>query len=197
MDELNTLREDLEVVTELRKEIKQLRLDFEAIVTNVCDYERALYERIDELSIDTMELDELFQIHPDTKIKHDAREKKLTELSLSSNGYFHETNQVYIRIALYRDNDSHFEKVYESLQNILPVIKPLEDGYKHIDIFEHTLSEFGVYALQVHPDNNKARIVITRWGRDSVVQRTTDLRSALKYIQQNNYYGETKGEIYD
>ena len=69
---------------------------------------------------------------------------------------------------LYKGAEDNLEQTYESLNVILPFIKPISDeGDRRFKLFEHTLSEWGVYDLRLSKEGvwtlNK-----TAYGRERV-----------------------------
>jgi len=104
------------------------------------------------------------------------------------------TGQSAVRLTCYRKKklEAH---VYE-LKMWLPYIKPIPESHrretdkrlrKHVSIFEATLSEYGVYGLNIFDDND---IVLYKVAYSTYyeLKRFTDLTSAVKYIQENHYY---------
>jgi hypothetical protein len=110
-------------------------------------------------------------------------------------GSYHvETGQSSVQLSCYKKKklDAH---IYE-LKMWLPYIKLAkalgrrdndERLHKQVSIFEHTLSEFGIFTLCIFSDNE---VVLKKnsYGTVRDVQKFTDLTSAVKYIQEQHYY---------
>lgn len=124
----------------------------------------------------------------DGSVRLKYREKVLRDIGLDSSGYFDTINQTCIRITLHK-NDSHsVAKNLQGLKKIFPYLKPVEDGFVIVDIFEHTLSECGVYRLWIDKENKKYQITKTTYGHRKVLKEFNDLKKALEYIQEHHYY---------
>lgn len=129
-------------------------------------------------------------------LKHDGTATKYLELSslskatngqLSFQGYFYMTEQNALRLRLCKNEN--FDLAEEYLNKFLPHYLPqmYDDHYnKVVDIFEHTLSEYGSYRLSIK--ENDIIIYKCTYGRDSVVKNFDNLHDALKYISTYLYY---------
>lgn len=109
---------------------------------------------------------------------------------LWAGGQFVENNQRVISLKFDRNDQTQVAKAVKVLTQIIPACKPLDvDGKKTIifEIFEHTLGEFGAYALHLDVAHNLKPSLVRRYSRP--VQFET-LESALKYIQQTHYYSD-------
>lgn len=114
--------------------------------------------------------------------KYKARDKYLYDLGLGRSGYHREIQQANIQIGLTYNDSKKLEKVLTSLEKVLPHVKPLEDGYKHISIIEHNLSQYGSYYLLIKDGEYK----IASSYRD--ISKYKTLRKALEYIQEQLWY---------
>jgi hypothetical protein len=191
-DELRDLKDDLIVVKEVTSELRGLYQEIDALCRTMYDYERKLMETIDEMSVETMTPEQLLNCIPETTARYKACNKYLESIGLRSSGYYPDTNQRAVQIGLYQDDDDDFEVQYKGLESILPVIKPLTEGFKRIDIFESSLSEFGVYSLRVYADDDY-KINFTRYSNSRTIAEFKTLREAMKFIQKNHYYQKRKG----
>ena len=108
-----------------------------------------------------------------------------------ASGYFPETGQSCIRIALTRGNTKYTEKVYRSLKLVVPHLKKFKTnnlGDKvSLDIFEHTCKEYASYTLYLDEASVDSTCCIVINGRREG-ERFKDLREALTYIQEEHWY---------
>jgi hypothetical protein len=120
--------------------------------------------------------------------KYHLREEKLRKMNLTSTGFYDETGQVCIKISLIKNEPTSLPDTLKGLRGILKRIKPLEDGFKHVSIFEHTLSRDGIYTLLIDEAKEKYVIQLTQYRRDEVISEHKTLRAAVKEIQDKYYY---------
>lgn len=115
------------------------------------------------------------------------------ELGLWMSGYYPSTSQKGLEIMLYKGAGDNLEKTYNSLNKILPLVKPYNDeGEKRFKLFEHTLSEHGIYALVNKDDIWK--LTCTSWGRERDIKEWDNLKDALAYCQEHHYYESSEGK---
>jgi len=119
--------------------------------------------------------------------KYRLREKKLAEINLRSQGFFHEIEQVQVCISLIRNDIASLPDTMKGLKKILKHIKPMK-GYKRFDIAESTFSEFGVYELLIDEENNKYNIQLTKWSSPKIIDKFDNLKEALVKIQHTYFY---------
>lgn len=191
-DELQSLKDDLVVVKEVSFELLGLYQEIERLYQTTQDYKRKLMETIDEMSMETMTPEQLLRCMPETTVRYEACNKYLESIGLASSGYYPDTNQRAVRIGLYRDDDEDFDVQYKGLKSILPIIKPIKQDFKRINISESSLSEFGIYSLRIYSDDDY-KLNLTRYGSPETVAEFKTLREAMKYIQKNHYYKKRKG----
>lgn len=69
----------------------------------------------------------------------------------------------------------------------------------YVNIMENTLSEFGIYKLVLVEDT--WAVVLTRYGSDSTLFQSDDLREVIKWMSRNCYYSswaeDDEDESYD
>ena len=94
------------------------------------------------------------------------------------------------RITISRKDDLdavHAEvmSIYEIVRTKSPLVNPL-----YISIFEHTLSENGVFHLQVTDEDDQFKIELkkTVYSSDRDLEEFDNWLSALAYIQKHHYY---------
>lgn len=107
----------------------------------------------------------------------------VTNGQLRFSGYNHNM-QNSISLCLRHGED--FTLAEEYLTKLLPFVKPTEDNWKPIDIFEKTCSEFGSYYLIIKEDVYK--IIKYVHGREELVESYDNLHDALSYISTYVYY---------
>ncbi len=112
----------------------------------------------------------------------------LSSLGLQSSGYFPETEQRAVKIALLKNDTAQLAAVAASLQLVMPAIKPLDDGWCYISIFEHTLSQFASYKLRFRPDQSEFQCIRRRYSQETVELSTPTLPEMLAHIQKAHYY---------
>lgn len=183
LEELQEKKEKYEKsLDELRDQVAVLFPKIERKVKHI----ETINELIDEKTIHTKSIDELLEYEPETKTKRKKRTEFLRQWGFRGESFFPKTGQTCIQIALYRDDDERTQKAYDGITTLLPYIKPLEDGRKCFDIFEHTLSLNYSYYLKVTPDGEWQ--VVTHRETMKPFFTSKDLMEALKFIQENLYY---------
>jgi len=130
----------------------------------------------------------------DSTDKHTFRDTKLREIGLSTSGYFRDLEQSQVRIALVKNDPKSLPATIKGLNKVLKHIKPIKGSYKQIDIFDHTLSEGGVYRLMVSEEKSKYKIQITRYHREEILHEFNNLKEALALIQKKYYYEDADAE---
>ena len=98
-----------------------------------------------------------------------------------------ETRFNIFRLSLNRDSNLKKAKreiawVLEKIANFYPNVNPI-----YIDIFEHTLSEYGTYHIDWDREN-KFDIVKTTYGRPEVIKTLSSLEEMLEYVSKHHYY---------
>lgn len=176
------LRELEEKANVLRDEIGSRKLALNAICESIDSFktERDI-EIINSGNIDWFWL---LSSKDETMVKYKYMEEKLRELNLWTSGNILETEQNQIKIAFY--DDVSVQDILKGLNEILPFIKPLKDGYKEISIHDKDCCEYGSYYLEIYED--RFDITKTGWCQCSVreiLKSFTSLEEALKYIAKN------------
>jgi hypothetical protein len=189
------------MVKELDEKINALQEERKELFKKQAPINAKLVKTANEIDKLTKERDDLLikglnTKHPDwdyllecnwhgSHAKSIARDKFLTPYSLKSNGYYEKTQQVQIEVML--NYKQRIDKPLRKLRELLPHIKPL-DNVRRFGIFEHTLSEFGVFELIVAKDSEKCRLVKTTYGRQADITKFNDLKEALIYIAEHHWY---------
>lgn len=186
VEQLGDIRADTQV------KIDTLRIEQEKIInklTPLLNKMRKINEALDAKTLSADDPQNLLEKFPETDARRKAFGDYIKSINLSEAGsYWVDTGQSCVRVVLYRDNDEITEKVHDGLLVILPYIKPLQDGKKSFDIFEHTLSKNYSFYLRVS-ENDKLFEVETH--TKDVWKSSNDLMEVLKYIQKELYYEKT------
>jgi hypothetical protein len=123
-----------------------------------------------------------------------AYDKKLLSMGLWSGGYIPETGQRGVKVMLIKDDEESLKKTIVGLEKVLPFIKPIvTSGYKIVGIFEHTLSENGVFYMLIDDKNSVYKLMSDVYRRTHELKKFNSLESIIKYVQENHWY-ETKQE---
>ena len=120
--------------------------------------------------------------------RYAGREKYWENLGLSRSGYYPDISQVHLGVKLIKGCEKSFEKTMETLQMILPHLKKNSEGNKTLGVFEHTLSEYGSYTIEV----NGLGFFLNVWvyGTKRPVESFKSLGELVKYVQEHHYYDE-------
>lgn len=152
---------------------------------------KAINEKCDKERLDTDEdklwLLEAFVNGVDaTLVSTKAFDAWIRDLGLfNPRSYWTDTMQRAISICCQK-NDINIDKITQSIEYLLPHIKPLADGYKHFGIFEKTLSSGGIYHLKFQ--DNDIELTIKTYGRENLIKKFDTIRDAVVYISENVYY---------
>ena len=112
------------------------------------------------------------------------------EMGLLVGGYYPFSEQKAIEIMLYKGVQDNLDKTFEAISLVLPFIKPINDkGERRFKLFEHTLSEWGIYDLRLDKVGTWT-LNKTTYGRKNVEETFENLYDALKYCQKHHYYSE-------
>jgi len=159
---------------------------------------------IDREKIEEGEYDWGWLLHEDginvSNERYNLCNDKLTELGFRASGYYTDTLQRDVKISL--NKNESINKSLNGLLEILPFIKWRDNNSvvnkaigrkgnlrtKRVGIFEHTLSEDGVYYLVFPEGFDCVYLMIDRYHVTSMVRRFTTLMDALHYISERHYY---------
>lgn len=116
------------------------------------------------------------------------------EMGLLVGGYYPFSEQRAIEIMLYKGVQDNLDKTFEAISLVLPFIKPINDkGERRFKLFEHTLSEWGIYDLRFDKVGTWT-LNKTTYGRKNVEETFENLYDALKYCQKHHYYESSEEE---
>ena len=125
--------------------------------------------------------------HNESTPEHKARNERLVAAGFGfAGGYWTDTNQTTISIALTKHDNAKTQKVFESICAVLPFILPTKESLRRIDIFEHTLSEYCSWSFGTYGTSATDEWVLLRNGKDE--EKFPSLMEILKYIQHRLYY---------
>lgn len=119
---------------------------------------------------------------------HKLCNQALAAIGLSGSGYYPETMQRAVRLAMTKGQAGQVELMGASLKLVMPHIKPHSDGYCYVGIFERSLSEFGSFLIRFVPDMSAFECICRRYGCVSILKDSPDLYEVLAYIQAHHYY---------
>lgn len=162
---------------------------------------RKLREELDLALIETEKPNWDWILYEDggvSKTRYDYAEKKIRELGLMvAVGYFPDTQQKVIRIALVNGKRETVKITKKAIETLLPFIK-IHDGdnykgYKAFSIFESSCSENGSHALLI--GNNEFIVHRTYYYRPEVLKKCKTLDEALNYIYVNLYYEKVNDDL--
>jgi len=164
-----------EQITKLQKKAKKLREDKEK-------YELTLpRDREEEIKYF------LFEDGYVNGERYKAREKYWRDKGLWHSGYFHEIEQINLRMMLYKGDSESLENTIKAVEEVIPFLKPLK-GKKRLDIFEHTLSENGSWSVEI--DEDSIDLVLHRYHRKTVEKSFKTVREMVEYVQAHHYYSD-------
>ncbi len=115
-----------------------------------------------------------------------AANQVLASLGLMGSGYFPETNQRAVRIALKRADAGSVDTVHAGLLVVMPHLKPLKDGWCYVGILEATLSARTSFKLRFLPDGSEFQCVHYRYDRVVIERASADLVDVLRYIAERH-----------
>ena len=121
-----------------------------------------------------------------TKIWAEVTEWLNEQPGMRHYGYNSETNQVAVQICL--DQKIPLNKQLGILR-FIPHIKTFKKNKKdiiYIGVFEHTLSEYGVYEIQRHGET--WQLIKTTYHHPNICCETTNISELLKYIYKHHPY---------
>lgn len=159
---------------------------------------RDLKEKRDE-SLDVNKLsiaDFLRCSHNETSAMYKKSQKFFDELGFYMSGYFSETNQRALQLIAYKGREGEGERIIKAIKTVGVEMKPLKesDGYLYFGIFESSLSEGGVYHLNVSKDLKTAKIEKTVYGSDRSVLKECELEKAVQYVVDHLWYRDLISE---
>lgn len=184
MEELDALVAERD---QIRAEIDERTEKLLQIINRI----KTINEKKDQDRLDT-EADKLWLLEAfangvdASRVSREAFDEWLKDLGLFNQGsYWTDTFQRAVSIRCYK-NDTNVDKIAQSIEYLLPHIKPLSDGYKHFGIFEKTFSSGGSYGLKIKDADTD--LTITTYGREKLIKRFDTIRDAIVYISQYVYY---------
>jgi len=118
---------------------------------------------------------------------HNATQRALEALGLSSFGYFPETLQRCVCIRMSRDRDTEVDDLAASLEVLMPHVRPLPDGWCSIGVQEHAAAGNN-YHLRFRQGGSQFQCVNLRLRAPEVELASADLRTVLAHIQRHHFF---------
>jgi hypothetical protein len=125
------------------------------------------------------------------RVEKEVRER----FGMMVSGYWSDTRELCLKVCVDRRLPDSKSKVVEGVKFFAPLLaphtedrEPDEAAYVWFGIHEHTLSQYGVYRLEVLPDLSKARLSSTVYMRYSVVEEFTSVEAAVDYIDEHHWW---------
>jgi hypothetical protein len=126
-----------------------------------------------------------------SSLQYNESVKQLEILGLTRGGYFSTTQQYCLNIKIRRNNKEEVDRMFNSIQLLLPYLKPVEKDYIILEISEETLCEHGVYSLKIEASSKeKSKVTKTTYGFERVIKEFSTLKEALEYISIHHYYND-------
>ena len=108
------------------------------------------------------------------------KQYNLNYSGLTNGGYWVDTDQIALKISLVYNDTENTKNIIKALEVVLPYIKPLKDGYKRIDIFDHNLSLYANYYMLINEEGQTK--ILSSSGND---YKWDTLENTMEYIQQS------------
>lgn len=135
--------------------------------------------------------------YEDGMVAYRAAERLLSEIGLRSpGGMFRESKQRVVGIQIgRRAKPETVAQVKASLEKVIPAIIPIKSELdttqvRYIDIFEHTLSEGGIFFAEQIVETGKWRVLKTTYGRTRLIEDFKNIDDFLAAVQRNWYYDD-------
>jgi hypothetical protein len=119
-------------------------------------------------------------------------QREFDGLGFMMSGRWADSNETAVQLQMYRDDPTSYDQTLSAIQTVLPHYTPGATGFVRFGIFEHTLSEGGVYQLEITPDMTLARLTKTVYGSERLVFEGTG-EDVLRRIQRDHYYQKKRG----
>ena len=109
---------------------------------------------------------------------------------LYPSGVYCDTNQRAVKLKFCKENEDEIDVAYNFIKDVAPYYMATDKNNNiSFSLFEETLSEYGIYRLDVNKSNiENSSLCITSHYTDRKIKDFTSLKEALGYIQQHYYY---------
>jgi len=123
--------------------------------------------------------------------------------SMHHSGYYPETMEAALSVMVERNDESE-RKAVEGVKFFASIVEPFtperslkEDEPKRVyfGVFENSLSEHGVYRLNLLPDLQDITLCITVYSRESEVAKFKSVENAIRYIREHHWYGNGPEDV--
>lgn len=190
--QIEELQKQVEVANALREALLPEYKRIGAEIAKHYDTIQKLNEQIQQLRLQTPAAQDvswlLAQEWSRDIVKAFARLVGLSEYELGISGRWIGTGQTVVKIVLRRNDITKARKIWAKLVELLPFITQHDDGYRRVDILEHTLSEHGVYHILVDSENVFYES-FCRYGRVTIT-KIGDHNEAFVHFFNKHYYGD-------
>jgi hypothetical protein len=203
---IETLDKEIEKLEKERKKLFAMRDPIDkGIEKNYIKLEKLREQRgkmiVEQMPKDKIDFNFILTGEHDSMALYHEAERQIQQLGLWGSGeWCNTTKQKCIKLMMYKENPDNLQKTYNSILSLLPYIiplpakntegEPVEEEFidkKIFGIFEHTLSENGIYFFLISK-NGSTEIARQRYSRLSILKRFETIMDGLKYIQNNFYY---------
>lgn len=180
--DIEWIEKNLATIDEAIGRLQDCRINFNAKLS-------ALKEERDLLKVEEFTWIDLLDANG-TQISHHKLKERLNAFclgGLDSIGYWPDTQQRAIQVKLIKGaSTTKLANIYSGLLTILPHITPNEDGYRQIDIIEHTLSEFYSWTIGVLGYNADSETHILQNNYE--YKRFPNLMECLVHCKKHHWY---------
>lgn len=203
MGKLETLEAKLKGLNDERTELFKKQAPINAALTKNYNAIEKLQNQIADLkyadvkAVNADWADVLHTTGSDGMTRYRAAERLLGEIGLRmAGGMLRETQQRVISINLGRKaTPKRREEVKKALETLLPVVIPItsevdDEKIKYVDIFEHTLSEGGIFYAGQVVSTGKWKVYKTTYGSTRVLEELDNIDDFLMAVQTRYWYDD-------
>lgn len=180
--DIEWIEENLAIIDESIERLQACRINLNTRLS-------AIKEEKDSLKIGEFTWKELLDANG-TQISHNKLIKRLNEFclgGLDSIGYWPDTQQRAIQVKIFKGaSTTKLVNIHSGLLAILPHITTNEDGYRQINLMEHTLSEFYSWTIGVLGYNADSETHILQNNYE--YKKFPTLMDALIYCKKHHWY---------
>jgi len=193
---LSVVDADIQKVETERDNLFKQKVPIDLALTKSYNKLERLQKERDELMLSSSKIPDwefLLSTKGESMARYYAAQKALADIGLGSDGEFLATKQRGIKVSLNYQDTKQVEATLSGLKTIVPFLKPINNVIA-ISIFEHTLSEFGVYHLILASKGQKCKITKITYGREEELSKFNTWKEALTYISKRLWYEGYPGD---
>lgn len=202
MNNIETWKKEIENIDNKREELFKIKEPIDKQLSSLYEKKEKLQNQIDTARINSKgKIDWewiLSSDYDESTAHHKAAKEAIAKLGFMSSGFYESNKQRCISIMINKNEFKKIPKIMESIDVLLPFLKPTHDKFICFGIFEHTLSEHGIFQLKINK-KLKGYISCTCYGHEEeTLGSKTDLiplEDLLKYCAKELWY--EKGEDND